>query len=167
MEMPLRLFAVEVREIGTLQLVAAIEILSPVNKQPGHEAHGEYLRKRREMLRSGAHLMEIDLLRAGRRPPLERPVPPAPYYVLLSRASRRPKVEVWPVQLCEKLPTVPVPLLEPDPDAPLDLAAVVAAVYERGGYARLIDYLQPPPLPRLSDAEAAWLDEHLRAQKAR
>ena len=53
MEMPLRLFAVEVRETGTLQLVAAIEILSPVNKQPGHEAHGEYLRKRREMLRSG------------------------------------------------------------------------------------------------------------------
>jgi len=167
MEMPLRLFTVEVRETGTLQLVAAIEILSPVNKQSGHEAHGEYLRKRREMLRSGAHWMEIDLLRGGRRPPLERPVPSAPYYVLLSRASRRPKVEVWPIQLREKLPTVPVPLLEPDPDAPLDLAAILAAVYERGGYARLIDYSQPPPPPRLSDAEAAWLDEYLRAQKAR
>ena len=51
--MPLRLFTVEVRESGTLQLVTAVEILSPVNKQPGHEAHGEYLRKRREMLRSG------------------------------------------------------------------------------------------------------------------
>ncbi len=94
-------------------------------------------------------------------------MPPAPYYVLLSRASRRPKVEVWPIQLGEKLPALPVPLLEPDPDAPLDLAAIVAAVYERGGYARLIDYSQPPPLPRLSDAEAACLDAHLRAQKAR
>jgi len=40
---------------------------------------------------------------------------------------------VWPIQLREKLPTLPVPLLEPDPDAPLELAAVVAAVYERGG----------------------------------
>ena len=112
-------------------------------------------------------MLEIDLLRGGRRPPLERPVPPAPYYVLLSRVGRRPKVEVWPVQLREKLPTLPVPLLEPDPDAPLDLAAVVAAVYERGGYARLIDYSQPPPLPRLSDAEAAWLDEHFGRRKRR
>jgi hypothetical protein len=76
-------------------------------------------------------------------------------------------VEVWPIQLRDGLPTVPVPLLERDPDAPLDLAGVVAAVYERGAYARLIDYCQPPPPPPLSDAEAAWLDEHLRAQKAR
>ncbi len=69
MEMPLRLFTVEVRETGTLQLVAAIEILSPVNKQPGYEAYGEYLRKRREMLRSGAHLMEIDFLRGAAAAP--------------------------------------------------------------------------------------------------
>ncbi|NLY01064.1 MAG: DUF4058 family protein [Rhodopirellula sp.] len=124
------------------------------------------LRKRRELLRSGAHVIEIDLLRGGHRPPLERPVPSAPYYVTLSRVSRRPYVDVWPVQLQERLPTIPVPLLEPDPDAPLDLAAVVAAVYERGAYARLIDYRQSPP-PPLSDAEAAWLDEHLRSCKAR
>ncbi|NLY01068.1 MAG: DUF4058 family protein [Rhodopirellula sp.] len=166
MELPLRIYTVEVHETGTLRLVTAIEILSPVNKRPGHEAHDEYLRKRRELLRSGAHVIEIDLLRGGRRPPLERPVPSAPYYVTLSRVSRRPYVDVWPVQLQEKLPTIPVPLLEPDPDAPLDLAAVVAAVYERGAYARLIDYRQSPP-PPLSDAEAAWLDEHLRSCKAR
>jgi hypothetical protein len=167
MELPLRLFTVEVREVGTLRLVTAIEILSPSNKQPGHDACEEYLRKRRALLRSEAHLIEIDLLRGGQRPPLERPVPPAPYYVTLSRASRRPRVEVWPIQLRDKLPTLPVPLLHPDPDAPLDLAGVVAAVYGRGAYARLIDYRQPPPPPSLSDAEAAWLDERLRADKAR
>jgi hypothetical protein len=167
MELPLRLFTVEVREIGTLRLVTAIEILSPVNKRAGHEAHDEYLRKRRGLLGSEAHLIEIDFLRGGQRPPLERAVPPASYYVTVSRASRRPHVEVWPIQLRDRLPTVPVPLLERDPDAPLDLAGVVAAVYERGAYARLIDYCQPPPPPPLSDAEAAWLDEHLRAQKAR
>jgi hypothetical protein len=144
MELPLRLFSVEVLETGTLQLVTAIEILSPVNKQPGHEAHGDYLRKRRELLRSAAHLIEIDLLRAGRRPPLDRPVPLAPYYVVLSRVNRRPLADVWPIQLCEKLPTVPVTLLEPDPVAPLDLGAIVAAVYERGGYGDLVDYSAPP-----------------------
>ncbi len=59
-----------------------------------------------------------------------------------------------------------MPLVEPDPDVALDLGAVVAAVYERGGYATLIDYSQQPP-PPLSEAESAWFDEHLRAQKAR
>lgn len=167
MEVPLRLFTVEIRETGTLRLVTAIEILSPINKQPGQEAHDEYLSKRRELLRSEAHLLEIDLLRAGRRPPLERPVPPASYYVVLSRVQRRPRVEVWPIQLREKLPTVPVPLLEPDPDVPLDLAAMVAAVYERGAYTRLIDYSQLPPPPSLSRREATWLNKQLRAQKTR
>ena len=155
------------REVGTLRLVTAIEILSPSNKQPGHDACEEYLRKRRVLLRSEAHLIEIDLLRGGERPPLGRPVPPAPYYVTLSRVNRRPRVEVWPIQLRDKLPTIPVPLLYPDPDAPLDLGGVVAAVYERGAYGRLIDYSQPPPPPPLSDSEAAWLDERLRAEKAR
>jgi hypothetical protein len=167
MELPLRLFTVEVRETGALRLVTAIEILSPVNKRPSHEAYHEYLRKRRELLHSQAHRIEIDLLRGGQRPPLERPVPPAPYYVTLSRAGHRPYVDVWPIQLWEALPVLPVPLLEPDPDAALDLGATVTTVYERGAYARLIDYRQPPPPPALSDAETAWLDEHLRAQKVR
>ncbi len=166
MELPLRLFTVEVHEAGSRELVTAIEILSPVNKQPGREAQDEYLQKRRELLRSSVHVIEIDLLREGRRPPLERPAPVAPYYVVLSRIERRPYVDVWPIQLCEKLPAIPVPLAEPDPDVALDLGAVVAAVYERGGYATLIDYSQPPP-PPLSEAESAWLDERLRAQRAK
>ena len=88
-------------------------------------------------------MIEIDLLRGGERPPLAGPVPSAPYYVTLSRAPRRPVVDVWPIQLWEKLPAMPVPLLDPDPDVPLDLGTVVAAVYERGAYARLIDYRLP------------------------
>jgi hypothetical protein len=166
MELPLRLFTVEVVETGAMRLVTAIEILSPMNKHSGLEAHDEYLRKRRELLRSSAHLIEIDLLRARRRPPLERPVQPVPYYVVLSREERRPYVDVWPIQLADSLPTIRVPLLEPDPDAALDLGAVVAAVYERGGYATLIDYSQPPP-PPLTEAEAAWPDEYLRGCQAR
>ena len=166
MELPLRLYTVQVLEAGALELVTAIEILSPVNKQPGREAHDEFLHKRREMLRSSVHLIEIDLLRAGRRPPLERPIPAAPYYVVLSRGDDRPYVDVWPIQFSDKLPTIPVPLVEPDPDVVMDLSAVVAAVYERGGYATFIDYSQPPPPPSLSEAESAWLGECLRARKA-
>jgi hypothetical protein len=167
MEVPVRLVNVEVRKTGTLELVTAIEILSPVNKQPSHEAYLDYQRKRRELLRSTAHLIEIDLLRAGERPPLAHPVPSALYYVTLSRADQRPLVEVWPIQLQDSLPIIPVPLLEPDPDAALDLAAAVAAVYERGGYATLIDYHRPPPLPKLPEADTLWLDRLLRERDIR
>ena len=59
-----------------------------------------------------------------------RPVPEAPYYVTLSRANHRPFVEVWPLQLQDPLPILPVPLLEPDADAPLDLGAAIASCNE-------------------------------------
>jgi hypothetical protein len=162
LEVPLRLHRVEIRTTATQQLVTVIEILSPVNKRPSHEAYLAYQRKRRDILRSTVHLLELDLLRGGERPSLERPVPPAPYYVVLSRADRRPRVAVWPIQLRDRLPVVPVPLLEPDPDVPLDLGAAVASVYERGAYAQQIDYHQPPPPPTLSSAETAWLAHLLR-----
>jgi hypothetical protein len=157
LEISISLDRVEVRTVGDDLLIAVIEILSPVNKRPSHEAFGEYQRKRRAMLRSQAHLLEIDLLRAGTRPPLEKPVPPAPYYVTLGRVTRRPTIEVWPIQLAEALPVVPVPLFEPDPDAVLDLGAVVASVYERGAYGSRLDYRKPPPPPPLSEEESAWM----------
>jgi hypothetical protein len=160
--LPLKLYTIEIHETGTMVLVTAIEILSPVNKRPGHEAFDGYRRKRQKLLNSEAHLMEIDLLRGGERPPLDRPVPPAPYYVVLSRAYRRPVVEVWPIQLSDSLPVLPVPLLEPDPDVALDLGAQVAAVYERGAYSQQIDYRRPPPSPPISGEESAWIDRILR-----
>jgi hypothetical protein len=165
LEIPLRLQRVEIRMVGQQLLVTVIELLSPVNKRPGHHAYERYRRKRRDLLRSAAHLLEIDLLRAGERPPLERLVPSAPYYVVLSRENLRPKVEVWPIQLRDELPVLPVPLLEPDPDVPLDLGAAVASVYERGAYAIRIDYRQPPPLPPLAPEEAGWVDELLRDRR--
>ena len=91
---------------------------------------------------------------------------PSPYYVLLSRAERRPIVQVWPIQLQDRLPTVPVPVLEPDPDVPLDLEAAVISVYERGGFARKIDYRQPPPPPALPAEEATWVEAVLRERRA-
>ena len=68
LEIPLRLHRVEVRTTTAQQLVTVIEILSPVNKRPSHEAYLAYRRKRRDFLRSEVHLLEIDLLR-GERPP--------------------------------------------------------------------------------------------------
>src|SRR5262249_49280973 len=69
MEVPLRLYTVEVHETDTLRLVTTLETLSPVNKRSSHEAYHDYQRKRRALPRSATHLMEIDLLRGGERPP--------------------------------------------------------------------------------------------------
>jgi uncharacterized protein DUF4058 len=156
LEVPLRLAKVEVREAGADTLVTAIEILSPINKRPGRERQ-KYLRKRRELLRSEVHVMELDLLRGGERSPLETALPPAPYYITLSRVEHRPYVDVWPMPLEARLPVLPVPLSAPDPDVPLDLGAIVQAVYERGGYATRIDYHQPVPPPPLEAEQQAWM----------
>ena len=49
------------------QLVATIEVLSPINKVQGSGGRREFLRKREQILQSGTHWLEIDLLRAGSR----------------------------------------------------------------------------------------------------
>ena len=64
--------------------------------------------------------------------------------------------------LAEALPVVPVPLLEPDPDVPLELGAVVASTYDRGRFDREIDYRGPVPSPSLSSEELAWVETLLQ-----
>ena len=64
---------VEIRNTENRQLVTAIEVLSPWNKRG--DGYKEYLSKRRRLLHSTAHLMEIDLLREGERVPMRQPLP--------------------------------------------------------------------------------------------
>jgi hypothetical protein len=45
------------------------------------------------------------------------------------------------------LPKIPIPLEDPDPDVFLDLAEIFALAYQRGRYARLINYDRPLDLP--------------------
>lgn len=160
LEVEVRITNVEVRETGTDRLITAIEILSPVNKRPGPQRE-KYLRKRRELFRADVHVIEIDLLRDGQRSPLEIPPPAAAYYVSLGRAGNRPTIDVWAIQLQDRLPRIPIPLTDPDPDIVIDLGAIVREVYERGAFARRLDYTQPPPPPELSSNEQAWLQDLL------
>lgn len=118
-----------------------------------------------ELLQTRTHLLEIDLLRRGRRILLLGEPPPASYYVYLSRVQHRPFTQIWPVSLREPLPAVPVPLLHPDPDVPLDLQAAVRACFDLVGYERLLDYSGPPPPPELDEEDAAWVAETLGAMR--
>jgi hypothetical protein len=167
MDIPTRYARLEIRTVDDEALVTAIELLSPANKRPGAEGADAYEHERREFFRSEAHLLEIDLLRGGRRPRLATPLPDNPYFIFLSRAERRPHVEIWPLRLSEPIPVVPVPLLRPDPDVPLDLTATLRHVYRNARYERRIDYRKTPPLPELSAEDGAWLDAQLRSQGLR
>lgn len=135
-------YSVEIRDVDNRELVTAIEILSPTNKRG--EGFKEYVGKRNQILSSSTHLLEIDLLRQGNRVPMQQPLPDAPYFVFLSRVAQRPMMDVWPVQLQNRLPIVPVPLLVEDDDVPLDLQLAVNTVYDDFSYDLSVDYSQPP-----------------------
>jgi hypothetical protein len=151
--------AVEIRDLEERQLVTAIEVLSPANKRG--TGRREYLAKRRRILVSTAHLLEVDLLRRGRRLPMREALPPHPYFVFLSREGRRPETDTWPVAFDQPLPTVPVPLLAGDPDVPLDLQLALTSVYDQLGYRFALNYSRPPRV-RLTPDQAAIADPYLR-----
>ncbi len=142
----------EVRDRLGRDLVTVIELLSLSNKRPGEDRE-QYLAKRRGLLRSPAHLVEIDFLRGG--PPMpsdERPG--CDYSVLVSRAERRPDAQFWPVRLRDRLPMIPIPLRAQEGDARVDLQEVLHRAYEGPGYEHFIyDGSPDPPLPA---ADATW-----------
>ena len=123
------------------QLVAVLELLSPSNKQGS--GRGQYMLKRNGLIMEGVHLVELDLLRNGERLPTQEPLPAGDYYLIVSRADRRPKCEVYSWTRDDRLPVVPVPLKVPDADIFVDLAQVFGIAYERGRYGKSIDYSQP------------------------
>ena len=156
----------EVVDCEGRQVVTVIELLSPSNKTPGSHGRASYEEKRRQVLGSFSHLVEIDLLRAG-TPFLTRgTVPPCEYRVHVSRASKRPKGLVWPIRLSRHLPTVVIPLKPGDPDVALDLQAVLSTAYDRAGYDLSIDY-RGDPAPPLAPEWAAWADGLLRGKGLR
>jgi hypothetical protein len=157
------------------KLVTLIEIVSPSNKQPGPDRRA-YEAKQREVLSSDASLIELDLLRSGQRllpyPELAAAIDALTptYLVLLNRSALRQDYwmdyTLYPVRLREPLPCIPVPLAGSDPDVLLDLQVAINRVYREGPYLRAIDYSRPPE-PPLSEADATWTDERLRAARLR
>lgn len=163
--MPARIptVSVEIRDVAHRQLVTAIEILSPANKRG--VGRRKYLAKRRRLLLSAAHLLEIDLLRLGQRLPMRDALPPVPYFVCVSRAELRPAVDVWPITLREALPKVPVPLLADDPDVELDLQRAFTTIYDALGYDLAVNYSNPPEVP-LAAEDVTWAEEQIRSTRA-
>jgi hypothetical protein len=144
---------IELYQMPERTLVAVLELLSPTNKSG--DGHGLYLVKRNAVIRQRVHLVELDLLLGGRRPPFAKPLPPANYYGFVSRFDRRPDCQVFAWTVRQPLPRLPIPLLPPDADVIVPLADVFALAYDRGRYARWLRYTQPPTAP-LAETERQW-----------
>jgi hypothetical protein len=142
-------------------LITAIEVLSPSNKRTGTEGYKEYLRKRQGLLLGRANFIELDLVRGGTKMPMLSGWPDSPYTLLVCRSESAPRCRVWPADFRTRLPRIPVPLLDPDPDLILDLQPLVDEVYSLSRYADQIAY-DRPLRPRLRKTEATWVRERLR-----
>ena len=172
---PVRLLNVRVSNEDD-DLVCLVEILSPANKR---QNRGEFLRKRLNLLHSPAGLVEIDLLRRGRRvcgdsaggPPVRVPVGTA-YMTLVSRPWERDGVNArgsnfrllaYFLRLNDQLPVVPVPLREGESDVPLDLQYCFNEMYDGGPFLREADRYDRPPDPPLPPAAAEWAADRIAA----
>lgn len=151
-----RLVNVEIRDVAANQLVTSIEILSPVNKREPNLSR--YRDKRDRIREAGVHLLELDLIRRGARVWPYRRIPDVSYVITLTRAAAD-TMSVWPLQLADPLPVLPVPLRPPDKDAILNLPTVLAEIYDEAFYHLSIDYQQSPPPPALSAEDLKWVRE--------
>ncbi len=147
------------------QVVTVIEVLSPANKTAG-QGHDLYRQKQAELLKSPAHLMEIDLLSQGLHT-VALPaanlaeLPPHRYLVCVTRAPEHYDFELYPVSLTERLPRCRLPLKPPSPDIVLDLPTIFNRCYDNGGYPDFVNYTQPPAAS-LSEEEQAWVAENVK-----
>ncbi len=148
---------IEVLDSENRGVVTVIEILSPTNKVQGSRGQESYLKKRSEVMHSSSHLVEIDLLRAGARIFVRERLPAHDYLVHVSRAKseHRRKGTVWPIPLIMRLPVIPIPLREGDPDAQVDLQLILETSYDRGAYDADLDYSRDP-VPPLTIEQSAW-----------
>ncbi len=139
------------------QLVTSIELLSPANKRRG-VGRELYQRKRQLFIDGQANLVEIDLLRGGRRHSMIGRWPDSPYAVAVFYKQNAPRCAIWAAFATRQLPNIAVPLDPPDADVVVTLQPIVETIYELSRYSVQIRYdrsIEPP----LSVEEAKYAAE--------
>ncbi|MBI5305843.1 MAG: DUF4058 family protein [Chloroflexi bacterium] len=154
----------EVRAVATGEVITAIEILSSANKRQG-KGRRAYMRKRERVLDSATHLVEIDLLRDGEPLPMSGSKP-ADYRILVSRADKRPRADLYVFSVREPMPVFPRPLQRGDDEPRVELQTWLNAMYDRAGYDLGVNY-RGDATPPLQGDDATWADALLRAQNLR
>ncbi len=157
---------VEIRALPDLELVTAIEVLSPINKW----GHGRqiYLEKRDKLHASRVNLVEIDLLLGGAPLPMKERIEPGAYYAIVARGERLPLAELYRWSVRDPLPRLPIPLREPDADILIDLAVLVDRIYDLGRYVRTLRHgAALPETTTLTPEDRAWVESQSSDSMAR
>ncbi|MDJ0734194.1 MAG: DUF4058 family protein [Nostocaceae cyanobacterium] len=144
----------EIREGATGRVITTIELLSPKNKRSG-QGPNVYLQKRRKILTSQTHFIEIDLLRGGEPLPIIGAVL-SDYRILISRSSHRPQAQLYAFNIRQTIPAFPIPLRAGETEPLLDLQPLLHQVYDRARFELAIDYSQSCR-PKLSPEDEAWV----------
>jgi Protein of unknown function (DUF4058) len=143
-----------IRELPGRKLITVIEVLSPTNKKT-KEARAEYLEKRHNLIRSGVHLVEIDLLRSGEPMPLVNTVPPSDYRILICRRGLSKRAVLHAFSWSVPIPLFSIPLSPGDAEPVLDLNSVLHGLMDRAGYDVVVNY-DIPPEPPLRPEDETW-----------
>jgi hypothetical protein len=141
-----------IRDRQTRQLITAINLISPTHKIHG-PIRDDFLQRRRNWFLGQVNVVEIDLRRGNKRP-VPPELPECDYYALVSAATERPRVRVWPVPLRSPMPVVTIPLKPTEPEVALDLQSVLHNSYDDADYGKYV--YQEAPDPPLSVDDAAW-----------
>jgi hypothetical protein len=155
---PAREVILQVLDRKSRRVVTIIEVLSPWNKSATGIA--EYLAKREDLLDAGVNLVEIDLVRGGRRLPTVERLPPADFFAFVSRSDEKKRLLTYAWSLRDPLPSFPVPLNDGD-QAEVRLQEAFDRVYDEAGFRHLISYHERTK-PPLSNAVMEWVGERLR-----
>lgn len=153
----------EVRQVRTHAVIAAIEVLSPKNKRGDERI--SYLKKRQAVLQSQTHLVEIDLLRAYQPMPMAGTNFLGDYRILVSDAAQRPDAELYGFSLRDRIPAFLLPLQPDDQPLDVDLQSLLQRVYDEGNFDLRTDYSEPVPEPALSEDDRAWIRECLASSE--
>ena len=148
----------EIRDTTTQEVITAIEILSPTNKESPDGRH-QYEQKRLKVLASATSLVEIDLLRAG-KPFAMKAINPAQgkqrdYRIVISRSWQRPRADLYFFGVRQPIPSFLIPLRAGEQEPVLPLNRILHDLYDLGGYDLAIDYNRPAD-PALSTEDAIW-----------
>ncbi|MCA9910705.1 MAG: DUF4058 family protein, partial [Anaerolineae bacterium] len=133
--------------------VTRIELLSPANKYPGSD-YRYYLARRKQTVRAGIHLVEVDLLNL--QPSLLETLPgyvegddSYPYLIVISsppQVAQAGKIELYGAGIADPLPRVALPL-HGDDSVVIDFQRVYQAAFRHLHRLaqRVLDYAQNPP----------------------
>lgn len=117
--------------------------------------------KRKQVLASLSHLVEINLLRSGKPMLLLGEVPVTDYQIIVSRSETRPQAKLYGFSIRERIPLFPLPLQSEDTETIVDLQSLLHGIYNRARYYLAIDY-NKEPVPPLKPEDAVWSNTLLR-----